>query len=36
MKLRRRLYWDSIAERFHNDDEANAMIARPHRPPYQF
>ncbi|MDR3194274.1 MAG: Gfo/Idh/MocA family oxidoreductase [Tannerella sp.] len=36
MKLNRRLYWDPVLERFKNDDEANAMIARPHRPPYQF
>jgi predicted dehydrogenase len=36
MKLNRKLYWDPILERFKNDDEANAMIARPHRPPYQF
>jgi predicted dehydrogenase len=36
MKLGRRLYWDPTLERFRNDDEANSMIARPHRPPYQF
>ncbi|MDR2468996.1 MAG: Gfo/Idh/MocA family oxidoreductase [Tannerella sp.] len=36
MKLPRRLYWDPVLERFRNDDEANAMLARPHRPPYQF
>jgi predicted dehydrogenase len=36
MKLKRRLYWDPTLERFKNDDEANAMLARPHRPPYQF
>ena len=36
MKLRRRLYWNPELERFRNDDEANAMLARPHRPPYQF
>ena len=36
MKLNRRLYWDPILERFKNDDEANSMIARPHRPPYNF
>jgi predicted dehydrogenase len=36
MKLNRRLYWDPALERFKNDDEANSMIARPHRPPYQF
>jgi predicted dehydrogenase len=36
MKLNRRLYWDPVLEKFKNDDEANSMIARPHRPPYQF
>lgn len=36
MKLNRKLYWDPVLERFKNDDEANSMIARPHRPPYNF
>jgi predicted dehydrogenase len=36
MKLNRKLYWDPILERFKNDDEANSMISRPHRPPYNF
>lgn len=36
MKLNRKLYWDPIQERFKDDDEANSMIARPHRPPYNF
>jgi predicted dehydrogenase len=36
MKLNRKLYWDPVLERFRNDDEANAMIARPHRYPYNF
>lgn len=36
MKLKRKLYWDPILERFKNDDEANSMISRPHRPPYNF
>jgi predicted dehydrogenase len=36
MKLKRKLYWDPVLERFNNDDEANSMIARPHRPPYSF
>jgi predicted dehydrogenase len=36
MKLNRRLYWDPVLERFKNDDDANSMLARPHRPPYQF
>ncbi len=34
MKLPRKLYWDPLRERFRNDDEANAMLARPQRPPY--
>jgi predicted dehydrogenase len=36
MKLNRKLYWDPVSERFRNDDEANAMVSRPHRPPYNF
>jgi predicted dehydrogenase len=36
MKLNRTLYWDPLAERFKNDDEANSMISRPQRPPYNF
>lgn len=36
MKLNRKLYWDPIVERFKDDDEANSMIGRPHRPPYNF
>ncbi|HPI72812.1 MAG TPA: Gfo/Idh/MocA family oxidoreductase [bacterium] len=35
MKLKRKVYWDPILERFKNDDEANAMISRPQRAPYQ-
>lgn len=35
MKLNRRLYWDPVMERFKNDDEANAMLSRPCRFPYQ-
>jgi predicted dehydrogenase len=34
MKTKRRLHWDPIRERFRNDDEANAMLSRPQRPPY--
>jgi hypothetical protein len=34
MKLPRKLYWDPETERFKNDDEANAMLSRPQRPPY--
>ncbi len=35
MKLKRKLYWDPWLERFKNDDEANSMLARPQRAPYQ-
>jgi predicted dehydrogenase len=34
MKLKRKLHWDPLRERFRNDDEANAMLSRPQRPPY--
>ena len=34
MKLPRKLYWDPEHERFKNDDEANAMLSRPMRPPH--
>ena len=34
MVLKRKLYWDPVMERFKNDDEANAMLKRPQRPPY--
>ena len=34
MKLQRPLRWDPINERFHDDDEANAMLSRPQRFPY--
>jgi predicted dehydrogenase len=34
MKTRRTLHWDPVKERFRNDDEANAMLARPQRWPY--
>ncbi len=35
MKLPRTLRWDPIHERFRNDDEANAMLSRAQRWPYQ-
>ena len=35
MKLKRKIYWDPMNERFLNDDEANAMLNRPHRFPYE-
>lgn len=34
MKLQRPLAWDVAAERFVDDDEANAMLSRPERAPY--
>jgi len=34
MLLKRKLYWDPVAERFKNDDEANALLSRPQRAPY--
>ena len=34
MKIHRKLYWDPLKERFKNDDEANALLSRPQRPPY--
>jgi predicted dehydrogenase len=34
MKIKRKLFWDPVRERFKNDDEANAMLSRPQRPPY--
>ena len=34
MKTGRRLRWDPLRERFHDDDEANAMLSRPQRWPY--
>tara|TARA_B100001175_G_C19512196_1_gene644602 strand:- start:3316 stop:4692 length:1377 start_codon:yes stop_codon:yes gene_type:complete len=34
MKIPRKLEWDSKAEKFINDDEANALLARPQRNPY--
>jgi predicted dehydrogenase len=34
MKLKRKLYWDPVHERFNNDDQANAMRSRSERWPY--
>ncbi len=34
MKLPRRLHWDPLRERFRDDDEANALLSRPQRPPF--
>jgi len=35
MLLKRKLYWDPVRERFKNDDEADATLSRPQRPPYR-
>jgi predicted dehydrogenase len=35
MKLKRKIYWDPEREQFKNDEEANAMLSRPMRAPYQ-
>jgi len=35
MKVKRTLHWDPMNERFINDDEANSMLNRPHRFPYE-
>ncbi len=34
MKIDRKLYWDPVAEKFRDDDEANTMLSRPQRSPY--
>lgn len=34
MKLKRRLSWDPIMDRFRNDDDANAMLSRAQRWPW--
>ncbi|HZE84542.1 MAG TPA: Gfo/Idh/MocA family oxidoreductase [Puia sp.] len=34
MKLKRKVYWDPVAERFKNDEEANRLLSRPQRAPY--
>ncbi|QMU29125.1 Gfo/Idh/MocA family protein [Adhaeribacter radiodurans] len=34
MKLKRKVYWDPVKEKFKNDDEANSMLSRPQRYPY--
>jgi hypothetical protein len=34
MKAKRKLHWDPLKERFKNDDEANALLSRPQRPPF--
>ncbi len=35
MKLKRKVYWDPEKEQFKDDDEANRMLSRPMRAPYQ-
>ena len=34
MKLKRKIYWDPKTERFKKDDQANSMLSRPQRRPY--
>jgi Oxidoreductase family, NAD-binding Rossmann fold/Oxidoreductase family, C-terminal alpha/beta domain len=34
MKLKRKVFWDPLKERFKNDDEANSMLSRAQRWPY--
>ena len=34
MRAKRKLFWDPVKERFKNDDDANALLSRPQRPPY--
>lgn len=36
MKVPRKLSWDPVNERFHNDDEANRMLERSQRFPYGY
>ena len=36
MKLKRKLNWDPVRERFANDDQANAMLSRPQRLPTSY
>jgi hypothetical protein len=36
MHTNRHLHWDPQAERFKNDDAANAMLSRPQRAKYAF
>jgi hypothetical protein len=35
VKLGRKLHWDADREAFRNDDEANRMLDRPMRGPWQ-
>lgn len=35
MKLKRKVYWDPVKEKFSNDAEANAMLSRPQRKQYE-
>ncbi len=34
MKLKRKVHWDPVKERFRNDDDANSMLSRAQRWPY--
>nr|WP_294994784.1 Gfo/Idh/MocA family oxidoreductase [uncultured Sediminibacterium sp.] len=35
MKLKRKVYWDPVKEKFANDAEANALLSRPQRKQYE-
>jgi Predicted dehydrogenases and related proteins len=35
MKLKRKLYWDPLKEKFKNDDDANKMLSRTYRAGYE-
>lgn len=36
LRLRRKLQWDPVAEKFKEDNEANAMLSRTMRKPYNY
>jgi hypothetical protein len=35
IRLKRKIQWDPVAEQIVGDDEANAMLKRQQRPPYE-
>ena len=36
MKAKRKLHWDPVKERFHNDPDADKLLSRPQRAPYGY